>query len=304
MLLAGVLAGAAIVIQFVAQFAVGKETVLDWLFDVRGTFAGDRAAEVQKSNWMVEDLEVVRGVFPFMAPAGAGQFLMFSLIAGVWLRREGRGAGRPASIVELAMTLLVAVALMMTFSRQSWLGAAVGVVVLGFGRRPVQMLAVAIPVVLVLSVVPIPGAGGSFGDYLLKAGDTSTESTDTRIELWEQTIDLIPEYALIGAGPGLIGTLGPGLSDRPFYAHNVFLDSAVELGLIGVLALLAVFLAGLAAAYRNGATLALALLAAYLTAGLFDDVLFTPRMGLMLAVAFALVVAKSANAREPDPHPV
>src|SRR5882757_7046683 len=51
LLVAGGLAAIAIVIQFLAQFGAGKETVTDWLFNVRSLFAGEHAAEVQKSNW-------------------------------------------------------------------------------------------------------------------------------------------------------------------------------------------------------------------------------------------------------------
>jgi O-antigen ligase len=316
LLVGGALAGAAIVIQFVAQFGAGKNTVLNWLFDVEAVFAGENAAAVRKSNWVVEDLDVVRGVFPFMSPPSAGGFLMFSLLAGVWLRQGRKAATGAGSALETALLVLVAAALLFTFSRQAWLGAAIGVAALGLGRRPLWMLAIAVQLVLVVSFVPIPGGGGSFADYLLKAGDTSTQSTDTRLELWEQTIDLIPEHAVIGAGPGLVETLGPGNSDRPFYAHNVFLDGAVELGIAGALALLAVFIAGLRAAYRRGARLAFALLAAYVVAGVFDDVLYLPRNGLVLAVAFALIVGSAArrpratpprtprsSPRTPEAHP-
>jgi hypothetical protein len=292
LLVAGGLAGVAILIQFAAQFATSQNTVLDWLFDHRPLFAGERASEIRASNWVVPDLDLVRGVFPFMAPPAAGQFLMFSLIAGFWLRSERRDSGTSSGL-ELVLLLIVAAALLATLSRQSWLGAAIGVAALSLGRRPLWMLVILVQLVLVVSLVPVPGSNGSFGDYLLTAGDTSTESTGTRLDLWNQTIQLIPDHALVGAGPGLIGSFGS--TDRPFYAHNVFLDAAVELGVIGALALLAMFLAGLGAAYRRRAALAFALLAAYLIAGLFDDVLYTPRNGLALAIAFALVAGGSAT---------
>ena len=297
MLVSGGLAAAALAIQFAAQYVSSMGSVQDWLFDVESLFAGERAAEVQKSNWVVADLDVLRAVFPFMSPATAGQYMMFALIAGVWLRRERTPADAVGSTVEIALIALIAAALLVTFSRQSWIGAAVGIVALGLGRRPLQMLAAALLAMIVVVLVPIPGSSGSFGDYLLTAGDTSTESTDTRLELWEQTLELIPEHALIGAGPGLIGTLGPGVSDRPFYAHNIYLDAAVEVGIVGALALLAVFLAGLTAAYRREAALAFALIAAFAVAGMFDDVLYAPRNGLMLAIAFALIAGGCASAR-------
>ena len=143
-LVAGAVAGAAITIQFLAQFGAGKGSVLDWLFNHRALFAGDHAAEVRKSNWVVDNLDLVRGVFPFMTPASAGQFLMFSLVAGIWLRREGKARSGASSGLDMAMLVLVAVALLFTLSRQSWLGAGAGVAALGLGRRPIWVLAVAV----------------------------------------------------------------------------------------------------------------------------------------------------------------
>jgi O-antigen ligase len=289
LLISGAFAGTAIIIQFLIQFGVGKSSVMDWLFDVRSLFAGDKASVAKKSNWVVDSLNVVRGIFPFMTPASAGQFLMFCLISGLWLRRERKSTTDAGSGLVLVMLLIVAVALLFTLSRQSWLGAGMGVVALGLGRRPLWMVVVAVQLVLVVSLVPIPGVGSSFGDYLLTAGDTQTESSNTRLALWETSIRLIPENALIGAGPGTIGLLGGG-GDRPFYAHNVFLDAAVELGVFGLLALLAMYLSGMSKALRNGSTLAFAMLAALFVASLFDDAFYFPRNGLAMALAFALAV--------------
>jgi O-antigen ligase len=300
MLLSGALAGAAVTIQFVAQFAVGEQRVLDWLFDQRALFAGEASTKLTVSNWVVADLDVVRGIFPFLSAPIAGQYLMFALIAGVWLRRERKAGTGVGSGLELLLLVIVAAGLLMTFSRQSWIGAAVGVVALGLGRRPLFMLGLALALALVVSLVPIPGAGGSFGDYLLTAGDTSSTSSNERLDLWGQTIDLIPDHALIGAGPGLIETLAAPGAGGLFYAHNVFLDAAVELGLPGALALVAVLALGLLAAFRRGAALSFALIAAFVVAGLFDDVLYTPRNGLLLAVAFALIAGARHRPREPS----
>jgi O-antigen ligase len=97
----------------------------------------------------------------------------------------------------------------------------------------------------------------------------------------------------------MIETIAPGGSTGFFYAHNFFLDAAVELGILGALALIALFVGGLQAAYRRRAVLAFALLAAYVVAGLFDDILYTPRNGLVVAVAFGLIAARPP-AREPS----
>lgn len=298
----GVIAAAAVIVQFVAQFGGGKQSVINWLDGVYPTFGGERAADARAgSNWVINDFDLLRGVFPFMSPGSAGQYLMLPLIAALWLRRERKASGGPANALELVSLVVIAAALLFTFSRQAWVGAAVGVIALGVSRRPLWMLAVILEIFLVASVVPVPGGHSSFGDYLLTARDTSTESSGTRIDLWSQAVDLIPGQAVSGVGPGLYATLNPGFGNQIYYAHNVFLDATVELGVAGGLALLTVFGLGLRSAIRRRATLAFALLSAYVVANLFDDVLYFPRNGLLLAVAFALIAGGEAASRKREP---
>lgn len=300
--IAGALAATAVIVQFSAQFVLGKQSVIDWLQNVYPLFGGDRAAGINvfTSNWKLQGPDLLRGIFPFMTPPSAGQFLMLSMIAGVWLRRERRAASGVGSALVLALTLLIGIGLLLTFSRQAWVGAAVGLLALGLRRRPGQMFGVIGGLVILVSVVPIPGSNESFGSYLLTASDASTTSSGTRLDLWQQALDLIPSNALLGAGPGLIGTLGSG--SGIFYAHNIFLDSAVELGIVGGLTLVAIFVIGLRAAWRNGSSIAFAMLSAFVVASMFDDVLLFPRNGLILAMAFALIASRPLD-RIPLPAP-
>ncbi len=295
----GAIAALAVLIQFLVQFGEGKESVIDWLRSVQATFAGERAANISTINWVVNDFGLLRGIFPFMSPPMAGQYLMLCLVSAFWLRRERRDPTPAGSALQLALIVLITAALLVTFSRQAWIGALVGVIALGIKRRPVWMFAVIAEMFLIFTVVPIPGGHGSFGDYLLTASDTSTTSSGTRVALWSQAIDLLPNHLLLGVGPGLYGTLNPDPANPVYYAHNVFLDELVELGALGGLAFIAVFALGLRSAFKRSATLAFAMLTAYVVANLFDDVLFTPRNGLLLAVAFALIVG-GPEKRESD----
>ena len=106
-----------------------------------------------------------------------------------------------------------------------------------------------------------------------------------------QAIHLIPGHWLLGVGPGLYGTLNPDPANPVYYAHNVWLDETVELGVAGGLALIAVFLLAMRSAFRRKATLGFSLLAAFIVANLFDDVLYFPRNGILLAAAFAVAAA-------------
>jgi O-antigen ligase len=179
-----------------------------------------------------------------------------------------------------------------TFSRQAWIGALMGLVVLGArrGRRGVLVLP-ALLVVLLLCV-PVPGHSASFASYLVSSADTSTTSTGTRLGLWRDAFTFIGRQPLLGVGPGQYASLNPDPVAHPiFYAHNVILDVAVEFGVLGAVAFVALFAAAIGAAWRRQADLGAALLVAYLAAGLFDDVLYFPRNGFVLAAAFALTTA-------------
>ena len=288
------LAAVALIAQVVAQFGAGQHSVINWLEGEFRLFAGQRAAIVsqQNRNWVVGSLNVVRGIFPFMAAPSAGQYEMLGLVAAVWLWRSRPAAISPAMRGTLiAAIVLVGAGLLMTLSRQSWVGAAAGIAALSLRRDPLRPVLVVAILFLLLAIAPVPGGHTTFGDYLLTASDTSSVSSGTRLGLLSQALQLIPSHALIGVGPGLYGTLNPDPANPVYYAHNVWLDETVELGLGGGLALVGVFVLAMRSAFQRRAMLGFSLLAAYAVANLFDDVLYFPRNGILLAAAFALAAA-------------
>ena len=295
----GVLGAAAILLQFGAQYAFGKNETFDWLRDVQSAFAGKRAAQISTTNWIIEGNGTLRGIFPFMSPPSAGQYMMLSLLPAAWLWSRRRGPA-PEWLAPAALALIVA-ALVTTYSRQSWIGALTGLGVIVLMRRDWR-LAIPIAAILIAFVLPLPASGhGSSAGYGVSAGNTSTESSATRLELWRQAFDLIPHHALIGVGPGLYGTLNPDPANQIYYAHNFLLDGAVELGIGGALALVALFGLAIVAGWRRSAALAVAMLTAYFVANMFDDVFYFPRNGLLLAVAFALIGGAAVSDAPPEP---
>jgi O-antigen ligase len=297
------LASVALIIQVVVQFAVGQHAVVTWLTGEFQLFAGQKAASIaqESRNWVVGTLNVVRGIFPFMSAPSAGQYTMLGFVASVWLWRTRPRTISPAARSALvAAMVLIAAGLLMTLSRQSWVGALAGVSALGLRRGPLRPVAIVAVLFLFLAVTPVPGGHSTFGDYLLTASDTTTVSSATRLGLLSQAIHLIPGHWLIGVGPGLYGTLNPDPSNPVYYAHNVWLDETVELGVGGGLALISVFILTMRQALRHRAMLGFGMLAAFAVANLFDDVLYFPRNGIILAAAFALAATgKGAAAAQP-----
>jgi O-antigen ligase/GT2 family glycosyltransferase len=295
------LAAIALIAQFVHGVVAGREEATRWLADVFPAFGGQRSAANQSSNWWIPRLALMRGVFPFMAAPSAGLAMAFGVLGAVWLRRDRRRAGAPAGLVTLALVLCT-VALAFTFSRQAWFAVLVGLLVLSRGRARAAVVAPLALLLVLLAAVNVPGRGITFGSYLLSSADTGTESTGTRLGLWEAALDHIADRPLLGIGPGRYGELNPFPETAPiYYAHNVVLDMAVEAGIVAAAALVVLFLVAIAGAWRRGAELSAALLAAYLVAGMVDDVLYFPRNGFLLATAFALGVVATTARERPAP---
>jgi O-antigen ligase len=284
------LAAVALLGQFVYGMVAGRDAVTMWLANMYALFGGQRSGATQTPNWWIPSLSLTRAIFPFMAAPSAGVAMMMGLLATVWLRgTRARGAWTTVALV------LIAAALLATFSRQAWIGALAGLLVLGARRGRRGVLALLGLLAVLLLVVPVPGHDATFASYLASSADTSTTSTGTRLGLWHQAVDFIGARPLLGIGPGQFSSLNPDPGAHPiFYAHNVVLDVAVELGVLGAAAFVALFGAAIAGAWQRRADLAAALLVAYLVAGLFDDVLYFPRNGFVLAAAFGLSAARRA----------
>jgi O-antigen ligase len=281
------LAGIAVIVQALWGIGAGRVRAEDWLDSVFPLFGGQRAAGENIRNFYVDNVGVTRGVFPFMAAPSAGQYMAIALVGAAGLRQLTAGDRARRGLDVLAF-VVIAGALIFTFSRQSWLGAIVGLLALNFARGKLRGLPIIAGAVLMAGFLPSPGGSGTLGEYLLQSKDTSTTSSGTRLGLWQEGVDLIPGHALKGVGPGLYSTLNPDPENPVYYAHNVFLDVAVELGIAGAAAFILVVLWSVRAALARGAAIGFAMLATFVVANLFDDTLYFPRNGLLVAAAFAL----------------
>jgi hypothetical protein len=284
------LAAVGITVQFAMQVPVGREAVIEWLGSVNGLFAGQRAASTDVTNWYVPGIGLVRGVFPFMAAPSAGQYMMLGLLGALWLaHRPGRGRRLPRSALVAAIALL-ATGLVLTVSRQSWVGFIAGVLVMSAARRRWRTTVVLLAGLLAASFVTIPGASNSFYHQFTAAADLQDTSSAERVDLWRDAVTRITEHPFLGVGPGNYNVGRSGTNDV-YYAHNLLLDTAVELGLLGMTALVVLLAALVQTAWRRSPTLGLPLLVAYVVANLFDDVLYFPRNGFLLAAIVAVIAA-------------
>ena len=242
-----------------------------------------------------------RATSTFIVPGEFAGYLLLLIataagIAAVTTSRFLRG------LAVLAI-LSGSVALVLSYSRAGWLGAAAGAafyVVIRLhekfrgGYR--SILAAAAGTVGVVAV----------GIAALLNGHHNPSEEFVRLPIWVSGLRMVELFPLTGVGPGAYYYAYPlvrPLSSLPtsFHAHNLLLTSFAETGVIGFAALLAVwwvFVRTARAELRRAApahrTLALAIMAGLLatwTQGLFDFVqvlvlgCWLPFMSLALAAA-------------------
>ena len=210
----------------------------------------------------------------------AGQLLLFvSLAAGVaFLARERRWRA-----LGLAAAAAGGVALAATYTRSSWLGLAVSLVVMLAVARPRWIPALAAAALLVLALAP-----GQYRARLTGIFDPSSEWNRERTYMWRAGASMFRDHPLAGVGLQDLHSIydryrSPESRERAGHLHSVPVQVAATMGVVGLAAFALLYLAlfraagrGLPAAARAGGLAAgvrlgvVGGLAGFLAAGLFE----------------------------------
>ena len=219
-----------------------------------------------------------------------GFFSIYMTLAGVLtqvlvatLPRLAR-AGRER-VWMTPLWLLGVVALGLTYVRGAWLGFAVGAVGCALGLRRRGLVLGALAVVVAAALLVQPGV-------LTRArtiGDLGDPTTRDRLAMLDAGLRLVHAHPITGIGPGQVKELYPrwappeALRRSTSHLHNTPLQIAVERGVPGLAAWLAIWVAFFRASARtlariprddeDGRALVLgpmAAVAAVLVAGLFE----------------------------------
>ena len=196
----------------------------------------------------------MEGIHPNGAGAVIDIFFPFLVAIGLHAWHERR----PLLLVLAAAAAWIAlIGLAMTTSRAAWLGFAVGMgtwllwSVSGRVARTIRWRPIAVfaPVLMsagvFLTLLALTHPGGVVGLADSLPGPPSGES---RIELTRHSLELVQDFPFTGGGlssfPGLYSQY---ILVTPFYildyGHNLFLDFALDFGLLGLLALTALITA-------------------------------------------------------------
>jgi O-antigen ligase len=162
-------------------------------------------------------------------------FILFCLAVSL-----AAGAGGRARALLGATALLLGAAVVFSFTRGIWVSllAALAIFAAVFARRALLVAAAAVGAAILVAVA-VPS---SFRSRALSMVDTSTNVE--RLLLWETTWNMLRDRPLLGVGVGNYRRVQERyvraevpLAMTRTHAHNIWLQAAVERGLLGVVAL-------------------------------------------------------------------
>ncbi|MGH2483448.1 MAG: O-antigen ligase family protein, partial [Candidatus Limnocylindria bacterium] len=190
-----------------------------------------------------------------------GMALPFTLFSLVRLPRDRRWW------ITFGMALALVLALLLTYSRGSWLGVAVGfgVVALIIDRRALMAFGVVVVLAYVTAVVMPKGilAGGSLGfdpfATTINRFNEVGEGRDLRSLFIVNALPIVADHPILGVGPGRYGGAAASVFGSPVHvrygtdllltnqrtADNFWLHMGVEGGVLGFSAFLAMIGAAL-----------------------------------------------------------
>lgn len=226
---------AALAVYGVYQYAVGVEMPAGW-------------TDHNESSLRTRVFAI------FTSPNVFGSLLMLAAPMSISMMLISRS--RPAKAAFGAMTLFIAASLAFTFSRGAWIGfiVAIGVYVLVKDKRLI------IPCIIgaVLVAVLVPSISGRIG-YMLSPEYIESSLRGGRLVRWITGLKIFADYPVLGIGLGEFGgavamnnnikVIVDNQVTEAFYMDNYMLKTAVESGLVGLSAFLAlmysVFINGL-----------------------------------------------------------
>jgi O-antigen ligase len=183
----------------------------------------------------------------FVHPTMLGIFLSLTIPVAIASRRLT--ASRALRALALGAIPLALLGILVTYSRGTLVALAVLPFVYARGRRAIPILAVAAVLVVLL-------APSAWQDRVTGSQDFSSPEIASRFDLWEAALEEFGEAPAGGVGLGAYGEAYVDLEESgkgfppgettfavPLHAHNLYLNTLAEQGLVGAGALVLVLLA-------------------------------------------------------------
>jgi putative inorganic carbon (hco3(-)) transporter len=246
------------------------------------------------------------GIFVYPVPTGTlehrnalGQFLVLTALAVLALALAQRGALRRVGFVAAGVSVL---ALIVTFSRGSWIAFVIGVAVYLIDRRTrVSVLTIG-AAAAVCGVALAFLDGGAIGARISSLFHFHSEGLyEFRLELVKRGARIAAEHPLTGSGHFQEAGTYAGSPDLATHPHNLFVGLAVFFGIPAALAFAGLVFLALRGAWRGyrvrtdalGLTALgfVAVLVAFLVNGLFEYPFWNTSLSALVVVVLAVALS-------------
>ncbi|KKR21826.1 MAG: O-antigen polymerase [Candidatus Moranbacteria bacterium GW2011_GWA2_39_41] len=234
------------IVQFLLQFAIGwKSTFAFWAKFVIMPFLGSSFGEAVLKNpsWLVNigGQTYLRATSLFPDPHMLAFYLGLSLPLAFWLMLY---TDKRKKLAMLGCCLIL-IADLLTFSRGGYIGLSFGLIFVGiFFWKKIEhkykiVTAGVLLAGLLIMLVPSPISQRFVSSFDLQEG-----SNQGRLAMWEKATEVIAQHPLLGVGIGNYSLeVNPTATYRnSIYAHNTYLDIAVETGIVNMLVWLGILL--------------------------------------------------------------
>lgn len=226
------------ILQFVSQFIWGIDPVLKFFTYLAPFFLGQAFSKsvIENSSWLVNVAgnDYLRSFFIFPDPHMFSFFLgmIFPWSVALAVYFKNRTFWYLSAFVILSANLL-------TFSRGGYWGLGIGVIFAFFIFRNLippsfkKKLLIFFMLLLLVAFLPF----NPISQRILSSFDLTEGSNQERLKIWRQSLEIITKNPVLGVGIGNYSTIiSPNATYRePIYAHNIFLDIAVETGIFNAL---------------------------------------------------------------------
>ena len=202
--------------------------------------------------------------------------LYFPLSLGAVFSLQNKGRMRAFYTISSAFCALC---ILLTWSRGAWLGLAFQIFLfLLFYSRKSRIAALWLPPLLLLSLPVMPK---NFRGRLFSIADLGESSIRYRLQTWKGTFRMLAEHPFgIGVGERAWRAVYPQFAvsgtKTVMHAHNIFLQVASELGVIGLIVFLLLLGIVLDRAVQRRNIVALSAISGTLVMGLFDHLWYYP----------------------------
>jgi len=217
--------------------------------------------------------------------------------------RKWRDGWLPAAIAVMTFAVLL------SLTRNAWIGLLVGGVTLLALRKPAWALIAPVAAALAITLAP-----AGVKERVYSMADPDNRSNRERLLLWSAGMEIIADHPLFGVGQNSFPLVypkyrRPGVTEPNIsHLHNNFIELGAERGLVGLACWIAVWAAALwsmAAAWikrkpgeaeKTGLAGAMGAVAAFLAAGLFEYNFGDSELQMMYYFVLAAGLASAQNA--------